>query len=481
MSPSIHNKSLDRTSPATTRRSQLSTIDDDNNSNEPSLANSSVSSASRTDNDTSRTRQGPLHASLPFHPHSSLLDMTRDESHDTNTSADSSMDMGLSAAYHSPDTSLFDDEDDDEDDDDDIHPGTDSFTIMERGIANISESLSGSFCTKGNEVNNSCTMINNCSTYVSDKINQKKMLFSDQILQNRLMDDFHYILGSSTNPCCAEKSLFINCMGKGFPTAAAETSVNIDRDGDIRNRAGESWRARAYRIKRLREERMIQDNGLVQALTGIQISDHAIGRSASFSHHRQKQAAAVYIRPKQEVNVEALGCMIGDCIEPISMWDGDHDEIELMTRQEYLDEQDLCYDSDPGIVSIAQKKVTTVSPDIAVPSPIKKIDRSKSEFIKSPKKKWFRSPRRRRRKMHFDSFDDSLDSSKAAHGKTEGDVAMDLTRNDFYGSNDHESFDDIDTPRMARPKSKKANVKRIDRDIQANVQVCTFFILTFVP
>ena len=81
--------------------------------------------------------------------------------------------------------------------------------------------------------------------------------------------------------------------------------------------------------------------------------------------------------------------------------------------------------------------------------------------------------------MHFDSFDDSLDASKATQDKTEVDVAMDLVRNDFYGFNDHESFDDIDTPRMARPKSKKANVKKIDCDIQANVQVCLFYKITF--
>lgn len=252
--------SLKQTSPATIK-SSLPSIDDDNDSSEPSLANSSVSSASRTD----VSRQGPLHTSLPLHPQSSLLDMTRDDSHDINTSAELSMDLGLglSAAYHSPDTSLLD-EDDDEDDD--ILLESESFTIMERGIANISESLSGSFCTQGNEVNNSCTMMN-CSTYVSDKVKQKKLLFSDKILQNRLMDDLHYILGSSTSPCCNEKSIFTNCMGKDFPSTAAETILNLDREGDIRNRAGESWRARAYRIKRLREERMIQDAGLAHAMT----------------------------------------------------------------------------------------------------------------------------------------------------------------------------------------------------------------------
>jgi len=307
----------------------------------------------------------------------------------------------------------------------------------------------------------------NCSTYVSDKVKQKKLLFSDKILQNRLMDDLHYILGSSTSPCCNEKSIFTNCMGKDFPSTAAETILNLDREGDIRNRAGESWRARAYRIKRLREERMIQDAGLAHAMTGLQMGENSIGRSASFSHNRQAQAVAMPMRPKQEVNVEALGCMIGDCIEPISKWDGDQDDMDLKTHEEYKDEQDLCYDSDPGIISRSrQRKVTTVSPDIVVASPVKKTDK----HIKSPRKNWFRSPRRRRRQMHFDSFDDSLDASKATQDKTEVDVAMDLVRNDFYGFNDHESFDDIDTPRMARPKSKKANVKKIDCDIQANVQ-----------
>jgi len=446
-------------------RSSLPPItDDDNDSNEPSLANSSVSSASRQEDDS---RLGPLHKSLPLHPQSSLLDMTRDDSHDTNTSAEISMDLGLSAAYHSPNTSLLDE--DEEDDDDELPTEAETFTLMERGIANISESLSGSFCTQGNEVNNSCT--SNCTSYISDRFSAKKTLFSDRILQNRLMDDFHYILGSNASPCCTEKSLFTNCLGKDFEIAATETILNLDQDGKVRNRAGESWRARAYRIKRLREERMIQ------AERGLTFDDKAIARSTSFTHHRRQSTSFPSMRPKQEANVEALGCMIGNCIEPISKWEDDQDEIEMKTRQEYMDEQDLCYDSDPGIVSTPRRKAASFSPDVIVPP--KAPERSKSDASKkSPIKKWFKSPRRRRQ-MHFDSFDDSLDATKVSRESDDLDHAMDLIKSDFYGNSKQESFDDYDTPRMSRPKSKRGNVTKIDRDIQANVQVCSLLFSQF--
>jgi hypothetical protein len=439
--------------------------DDDNDSNEPSLANSSVSSASRQEGDGRRL--GPLHKSLPLHPQqSSLLDMTRDDSHDTNTSAEISMDLGLSATYHSPDTSLLDE--DEEDDDDELPTEAEMFTYVERGIANISESLSGSFCTQGIEVNNSCT--SNCTSYIADRSSAKKPLFSDRILQNRLMDDFHYILGSNANPCCTERSLFSNCLGNDFETAATETLLNLDQDGKVRNRAGESWRARAYRIKRLREERMIQEE------RGPTFGDKAIARSTSFTHHRQS-TSFTSMRPKQEANVEALGCMIGNCIEPISKFDEDQDENEMKTRQEYMDEQDLCYDSDPGIVSTPRrKKALFASSDRIVPA--KATERSKSDSSKkSPNKKWFKSPRRRRQ-MHFDSFDDSLDASKVSRDSDDLDHAMDLIKADFYG-NDQESFDDYDTPRMSRPKSKQVNVTKIHRDIQANVQVSNLLFSQF--
>ena len=80
--------------------------------------------------------------------------------------------------------------------------------------------------------------------------------------------------------------------------------------------------------------------------------------------------------------------------------------------------------------------------------------------------------------MHFDSFDDSLDASKVSRESDDLDHAMDLIKADFYGNN-QESFDDYDTPRMSRPKSKQVNVTKIHRDIQANVQVSNLLFSQF--
>jgi len=216
---------------------------------------------------------------------------------------------------------------------------------------------------------------------------------------------------------------------------------------------------------------------MIQAERGLTFDDKAIARSTSFTHHRRQSTSFPSMRPKQEANVEALGCMIGNCIEPISKWEDDQDEIEMKTRQEYMDEQDLCYDSDPGIVSTPRRKAASFSPDVIVPP--KAPERSKSDASKkSPIKKWFKSPRRRRQ-MHFDSFDDSLDATKVSRESDDLDHAMDLIKSDFYGNSKQESFDDYDTPRMSRPKSKRGNVTKIDRDIQANVQVCSLLFSQF--
>lgn len=486
------NKPVDTRS--NSKRMNIHTItDDDNHSNEPSLTNSSVSTL-----DVSR--QGPLHTSLslPLQPtQSSLLDMTRDSSQDDTQEL--SMDFGLSSAYHSPDTSLIDEEEDDDfsncEEDDHAHSSrsqlatssSDSFSLMGRGLANISESMSGSFCTQGKEVNSSC--VSDCTAYVSDKVSSKNMLFADRILQNRLMNDFHYLLGSESSPCSAEKSLF--CFGKkdAVNDDSMETILFNEKAVKIRNRAGESWRARAYKIKRLTEERMMQESGLIQSMeSSLKLDSSApVTRSISFNHyheHRQRRFDNNLMKPKQEVNVEPLGCMIGDCIEPISPLEGDqaNNNDNEDSCHDIFDEQDLCYDSDPGIATY-HRTSDTKSVSICAPSTnedeLKRptnATRSKSDQTsshRSPLKKWFKSPRRRRRKMHFDSFDDAIDVPKPAQEQTELDNALDMVRSKFYGKTD-ESFDDFDTPQMPRMKGKRASMKQIDKDMKSNVQVSIF-------
>ena len=65
-----------------------------------------------------------------------------------------------------------------------------------------------------------------------------------------------------------------------------------------------------------------------------------------------KKVCAKVGKPKQEINSDPLGRMIGDCIEPITR-STEEDEFELVwkQRQELFDDQDLCYDSDPGEAS----------------------------------------------------------------------------------------------------------------------------------
>lgn len=502
----------------------------ESNSTEPSLANSSVSNSSfsRHDSSIQNTSSSPtttieesrpqqyLHCSIPLHSNSSLLDMTRDDSHDDDNNVSTTevqRDLDRDPLYRSPDTSLLDEHDDDHDhdnDNDNDHDDAeeDAVTAVGRSFANISASISGSFCTKGDEVGN-CTLPD-CSTYLSDKVaaSSKKVLFSDVMLKDRIMTDFNYLLGSTTAPCCSEKNLFTDCFG-AVPTVVTGVEHSEEEEAKIRNRAGESWRARAYRIKRLREERMIQDsslpksgNLLVEDGLSLQLED-GLMRSTSFSHHHQQKRVSiskpVSMKPKQEVNVEPLGCMIGDCIEPITLMEGNELEVEWKSRQEYLDEQDLCYDSDPGLPSRLntltsdQKGRRAVTPDAESMKLTYERSKSDSQVNSSsppppppsaPKKKWFRSPRSRRRRMHFDSFDESLDNSIEldgnSHAATEREEALNLIREDFYGSENtsldspsSDSFEDHSLPRKIGPIGKRATTIHIDNEIRRNVQVCS--------
>jgi hypothetical protein len=430
-------------------------------SNEPSLANSSVSSSSRTGHDV--RRQEPLQATLPLHAaQSSLLDMTRDDSHD-DTGEISMNVLERHGSYQSPDASLLDD--DEEDDDDEVDDGDEfldheeSFGVMERGIANISKSLSGSFCTLGDEVKNSCAK--DCTAAISENFRAKKMLYSDRILQKRLMGDFHYLLGSSTQPCCAEKNLFVHCFGLPFSIFRQHDKADVpSRDDKIRNRAGESWRARAYRIKRLREEKMMKESGFVKSFDAVvALKEKPFSKSNSFSHFSHHVNSANRM-PKQEVNVEPLGCIIGDCIEPISPMEEEDFELEWKSRQEYMDEHDFCYDSDPGILTQSGEKDDLTN---SIMKPNYKYERSKSCEVHethSPRKKWPKSPRRRRRKMHFDSFDESLDGDNCDLGEAKfSSAAADGIVGNHVSSGFH-------LERSSRPSPTS-----IDKDIQSHVQV----------
>lgn len=430
-------------------------------SNEPSLANSSVSSSSRRGHDV--RRQEPLHATLPLHPaQSSLLDMTRDDSHD-DTGEISMNVLERHASHQSPDASLLDDDEEEDEDELDDHGGEEflsyeeSFGVVERGIANISESLSGSFCTLGNEIQNSCAK--DCTTAISESFRAKKMLFSDRIIQKRLMDDFHYLLGSHTQPCCAEKNLFLHCFGLPFSMFRQHDKADVSPHDEIRNRAGESWRARAYRIKRLREEKMMKESGLVKSFDAIvTLKEKPLSKCNSFSHfsHQVKNASR---KPKQEVNVEPLGCMIGDCIEPISHTEEDRYEVEWKSRQEYMDEHDFCYDSDPGIVTHSMEKDTVTN---SIMKPNYKYERSKSCEVHethSPQRKWPKSPRRRR-KMHFDSFDESLDMSRCEVGQEN------ISSLGIDGTLEHDASSSFLLERSHMPCPTV-----IDKDIQSHVQV----------
>ena len=461
-------------------RQQLPTITDDDHldsflsdSTEPSLTNSSVSNTSVSSRNGARSRLAPPGpSSYPLHSSSSLLDITRDESHDED---DVSID--LNESYEMDDsfrtsnqTSLLYDGDEV-----DAHESS----IMEKSI-NMSESLSGSFCTFGNEVNNSCTMPD-CTSYISDKLSSKEVMFSDRIVQIRLMEDFSYLLGSGIMPCCAEKSLFTNIFGRSSSTGPIEVPV----DTKIRNRSGESWRARAYRIKRLREERMIQDTAstpwessskLSRSFNqGLNFDNIPVSRSSSYSHQQRFIQPVPIMKPKQEVNSDPLGRMIGDCIEPISPLEGNDVEVEWTTRQE-----DLCYDSDPGVSSYLRERQALATHAEETTREIHCRSKSDACITVTPKspKNWFRSPRRRRRqKSHFDSFDDSLTSEYASSENCAGEDAAEMLRSaDFYHQEDEPirsspSFDDFDAHSRRRGKKITTSL-RIDRDIQSNVQVC---------
>jgi len=421
-------------------------------------------------------------------------------------------------------------------------------SMMEKSL-NISESLTSSFCNPAQ-----CSLAD-CSTYLDhsymttdgaqrgNSISTKKTLLSDAIVQNRVMEDFHFLLGSNVMPCWEERGLFSNCFGRNLNKSTYENdTTNGDSMGlgpvesnHIRNRAGESWRARAYRIKRLREERMSMDRCMQGHVRGNsergfnEISDDRLGHleaKSPLSRSTSYGPGSFYGRPdnirndktrskpKQEVNVEPLGCMIGDCIEPISPLEENGNEVDIECmwkdnhRQEFLDEQDLCYDSDPGIGYCDSEyelnlDVKQSSPDSSLldnvimlsghgrsksdsATPNTPTNRSRTTMSFTPKKKWsFRSPRRRRRRNFInDSFGEAMDGEKVLRpretGRARANSASENVKAEFYGNGaqdgdpnwsppDH-SFDELDNNFKMEFDKKKVSVLDNDRDIVSCVQ-----------
>ncbi len=425
-------------------------------------------------------------------------------------------------------------------------------SMMEKSL-NISESLTSSFCNPAQ-----CSLAD-CSTYLDhsymttdgaqrgNSTSKKKTLLSDAIVQNRVMEDFHFLLGSNVMPCWEERGLFSNCFGRNLNKSTYENdTTNGDSMGlgpvesnHIRNRAGESWRARAYRIKRLREERMSMDRCMQGYVRGNsergfnEISDDRMGHleaKSPLSRSTSYGPGSFYGRPdnirndktrskpKQEVNVEPLGCMIGDCIEPISPLEENGNEVDIECmwkdnhRQEFLDEQDLCYDSDPGIGYCDSEyelnlDVKQSSPDSSLldnvtmlsshgrsksdsATPNTPTNRSRTTLSCTPKKKWsFRSPRRRRRRNFINnSFDEAMDGEKALRprgtGRARANSASENVKAEFYGNGAQEgdpnwsppdhSFDELDINFKMEFDKKKVSVLDNDRDIVSCVQVSYF-------
>jgi len=405
---------------------------------EPSLTNSSVSfnSASSASYNRDSNRSPPLQR-LPFiNAQLSLLDIDRDDSLDSPEDDDISLGNGVT--FHSSNS---------------IHDPlvSESASFMEQtenSLANISESLTGSFCNQG-EINTSCYISDWC--YYSDRNEANQTTPNcDQVVRNRLAEDFNYLLGSSVIPCCEERNIFCNFIG-------GNECNESEAGSKIRNRAGESWRARAYRIKRLRESRMMQASGgwnRTQSL-GIgqtySLDEFNIKNNVSDPYPSQRCIEKLF-KPKHEVNADPLGRIIGDCIEPISPLEGEKNELEVVwkQRQDLLEEQDLCYDSDPGEPTFGdKKKITSEKIEQSVIS-INDMEVNANDAqagdCSNPK-----APRKMRRRMHFDSIIEGSDDEETPCDTTYSNIERQEENDqsnsncDFYfdANEDLDSFENV--------------------------------------
>lgn len=416
---------------------------------EPSLTNTTLSDCYHEPSFISQQHLSnrPLHIAFPLHSNSSLLDMAKDDGED---SQDEDEDLYLTAKS----IQAFDDDDSHVN----FHAIQEPTSITRTSsLIKLSESISTSFCTTGSEVitndiaiSNPCTApdcssIQICGEDHPDGSQPQTMQFSDRILQNRIMQDLNYILGSTATPCCMERSLFSDCFGNSLIVRDTHTVQMATSYGDkVRNRAGESWRARAYRIRRLREEKMLQEGFQPHSLVTSQSMDGLRGGliwknvnkrenyigsnvySQQTQSRREKDLTTPKARPKQEVQYEPLGCMIGDCIGPISPVEGNDFEVELKNNDDnFLDDDDFCYDSDPGIMSTHHRTrsdsvISNHSLSASFESP--RPRRCKSDGLqKSPRKKWFKSPMKRQRKVPVDAMENPLDIESEINTKVSFD------------------------------------------------------------
>lgn len=394
--------------------------------------------------------------------------MTMDESHDEETSTSAS--YGHNRSFTSPrksgsNNSSFENSFD-------LGVSSSIMEQTEKNLAAISESMTGSFCHNPsfqNEEENTSKLNLNCNLggmpdcssfeYRNDAntntTKSYKSLFSDTIVQNRLLDDFKYLLGNNVMPCCEEKTILAGCLN----LSNVDDRVEIETPR-IRNRAGESWRARAYRIRRLREEKMLMIRSTVTHTHSNQYQSHyEYGNGASMGFRRQlsmeraigKSHSADVEMPSRtgygmksrvrkpfrarEDPSDALGRIIGDCIDPIAPKE-EAVELEVVWKQE-----DLCYDSDPGEMSFRSLQKETSGSSASAETEKPGITRSKS--LEDQLKEAKNAGGKRRNPHYISSFDKKKDHFLGENGSFDVHVSFeDSSESDDSQYSDDDSIDD---------------------------------------
>lgn len=454
---------------------------------EPSLilTNSSISfnsastSSFHRDRDCGRTTYDQSSSSLPMRlplvsTHSSLLDIERDDSLTSpEDEGNDDVSLGNDVQYHSVVTSAHQP----------LESGTTSFMEQtENNLVNISETLTGSFCNQG-EISNPCHISDCCLS--KDEINEsnKSLSYSDQIVQNRLMDDFNYLLGNEATPCCEERDVFCNFFFRPSQDVGFEAEFSGNGDSKIRNRAGESWRARAYRIKRLRESRNAYDspnawnNDQHQGVRQSYSMDghrHQMKTKQSAERHSSQRRRTRQSKPKHEINSDPLGCIIGDCIEPILNIEGEENELEVVLRQQdqhdFLFGEDLCYDSDPGESSC--RTFETINSESAEHNANRNHTRSKSDQVQHVDTTWKKAPPaiplKRRRRMHFDSIlesnsdDDTFQDDCNENSVAKHETRMSLT--DYHDNSSATHYGDCHSHEIEESSNENGNSQCLNAD-----------------
>lgn len=175
--------------------------------------------------------------------------------------------------------------------------------------------------------------------------------FNDQFIQARLFEDFTYLLGSESAPTNDERNIFGSAIDMFLWGSEKESSNGImleqpDLPKGIRNRAGESWRARAYRVRRLREEMMMgtkgnrsKTNNIIHSKNG----DRKIKECKSMNDC-DTESATSNSQQKESIDTTALEAITCNDLNITDENISDPTKIVLTGH----DDLDLCYDSDPG-------------------------------------------------------------------------------------------------------------------------------------